>query len=196
MKTPRFHLALCAALLAFQGLAHAAPAAQEKAATPWPARKAGLWEVTVRSDDLVLRRQGQAQPRPQTVRMCTDAAAESVMLLAIVPGQENCREVNAARRSAEAGGGWDIHTVCFVHDNRVETRMQLTGDLQSNYGGAYSVTFRDTPLQNTGRMLFEGRWLGACEPRQRVGDMVLPNGVTVNVVDDRRRAEEHGGHGH
>lgn len=196
MRFTRFFLALCATLWMVQGPAHATPADEEQAAAPWPARQAGLWEVTVRSDDLVLQRQGQARPRPQTVRMCTSAAAEPVMLLAIVPGQENCREAQARRRHAKEGGGWDIHTVCFVHDNRVEAQMQLTGDLQSAYRGAYSVTFRDTPLNNTGRMLFEGRRLGACQPGQRPGDMVLPNGVTVNVVDDRRRAEGNGGHGH
>ncbi|WP_186764563.1 DUF3617 domain-containing protein [Comamonas flocculans] len=170
--------------------------AQPKAGEPLPARQAGLWEVTLRSDDLQLKRRGQAKAQPQTVRMCTDANAEPVMLFAIVPGQENCREVTTTRRSAEAGGGWDIHSVCFVHDNLVEMRMQLTGDLRTAYQGSFNVTFRDTPMNNTGRMLFEGRKLGACLAQQRAGDMVLPNGITVNVVDDRRRAEAHGEHGH
>ena len=192
--------ALCVALAAFQGGVHAAPAAQKKAqaSTPLPARKAGLWEVTVRSDDLVLPRRGQSKPRPQTVRMCTNAAAEPVMLFAIVPGQERCKEVAARPRSTSVGGGWEIRSVCFVHDNRVEADMQLTGDLRSEYQGAYSVKYQSTPLENTGRMLFEGRWLGSCQPGQRPGDMVLPNGVTVNVVNDRKRAEGQApeGHGH
>lgn len=182
--------------MAVGGLHGISPAAQPKAGEPLPARQAGLWEVMVRSDDLLLRRQGQAKARPQTVRMCTDAKAEPVMLFAIVPGQENCRKVTTTRRSAEAGGGWDIHTVCSVHDNQVEMRMQLTGDLRTTYQGSFNATFRDTPMNNTGRMLFEGRRLGACLAQQRAGDMVLPNGVTVNVVDDRRRAEAHGEHGH
>ncbi|QXL83589.1 DUF3617 family protein [Comamonas sp. NLF-1-9] len=191
--------AVCVVLMAFQaGGAHAASAAQKKAQAPepLPVRQPGLWEVTVRSDDLQLRRRGQAKAQPQTVRMCTDAEAEPVMLFAIVPGQENCRQVTTNRRSAEAGGGWDIHSVCFVHDNQVEMRMQLTGDLRTAYQGSFNVTFRDTPMNNTGRMLFEGHRLGACLAQQRAGDMVLPNGITVNVVDDRRHAEAHGEHGH
>ena len=195
MRFPRFSLALCVALLALQGAAHEAPITQKKASRPLPARKHGLWEVTVRSDELMLQRQGQAQSRPQTVQMCTNAEAESVMLFAIVPGQQNCREVSARPRSAKFGGGWDIRTLCFVHDNRVETEMQLTGDLQAEYRGAYSVKYPATLMHNTGRMLFEGRRLGDCSAGQRPGDMVLPNGVTVNVVADRKRAEE-GGHKH
>lgn len=159
-----------------------------------PARRSGLWEVTVRSDDLVLRRQGQPQQRPQTVQMCTSAEAEPVMLFAIVPGQSDCHEVEVSRRPKNAGAGYEISTVCYVHDNRVEAHMQLLGDLQSAYNGSYSVKYGLTPLQNTGRMVFEGRWLGACKPSQQPGDMVLPNGVTVNVIDAIKRAEE--GHGH
>ena len=192
---------LCVTLLAWQAGAHEAPTAKKTAVqkpaekSTLPARKAGLWEVMVRSDDLVLQRQGQAKPLPQTVQMCTDAVSEPVMLLSIVPGQENCREVTAKPRSAKAGGGWEIRSLCFVHDNRVEADMQLTGDLQAEYRGAYSVKYPATLMHNTGRMLFEGRRLGDCSAGQRPGDMVLPNGVTVNVVADRKRAEE-GGHKH
>lgn len=165
---------------------------QKTASTPaLPARKAGLWQVTVRSDDLVLRHRGQARQVPQTVQMCTDAAAEPVMLLAIVPGQENCRKVQSKRLGAKAGGGWQIQTVCLVHGNRVEADIRIAGDLQTEYHGSYDVRYPTLPLYNSGRMLFEGRWLGACQPRQRPGDMVLPVGVTVNVVEDRKHAETH-----
>lgn len=187
---------LCMALLAQPGHAHEEAAGKKKSVqkTPLPARKPGLWEVTVRSDELTLRRQGQAQSRPQTVQMCTSAEAEAVMLFAIVPGQKNCSELSVHRHSAKDGRGWDIRTACLVHDNPTAADMQLTGDLTREYRGAYSVTYARTPIHNTGRMVFEGRWLGACKPGQRPGDMVLPNGVTVNVVDDVKRTEA--GHAH
>lgn len=152
-------------------------------------RKAGLWEVTVRSDDLVLRRRGQARQLVQTVQMCTDKAVEAVMLMAVVPGQENCREVSSKRLGAKAGGAWQIQTDCVVHGKRVNADIRIEGNLQSSYRGSYDVKYPTSPLYNSGRMLFAGRWLGNCQPHQRPGDMVLPNGVTVNVVDDRKRAE-------
>ncbi|BCN37257.1 hypothetical protein ALDI51_05760 [Alicycliphilus denitrificans] len=185
-------LALCAALLTAPGHAHAPREARPGPSSPLPARKAGLWEVTLRSDT--------PGPRTgQTVLQCTSAEAEPVMLLSIVPGQENCREVKAARRAR--GEGYDIRTVCRVHGNRVEARMALTGDLQSAYEGRFSVQTSEAASRPPAPTAFQGRWLGTCRSGQRPGDMVLPNGVTVNVVDDRRRAEAHEhehehGHGH
>ena len=188
-------LALCAALVAAPAAAQApAKEVAKKKASPLPARKPGLWEVTLRSEGLSLKRQGQGAQRPQTVQQCTSTESEPVMLLSIVPGQENCRKISSKRRSK--GGGHDIRTVCYVHDNRVEMQMELTGDLQSAYQGVFSVQYAQAPLNNTGRTAFEGRWLGACKPGQRPGDMVLPNGVTVNVVDDKKRAEGRGHEGH
>ena len=186
LSTPLHLLAFSAVLWAAQAIAHEAPGAHGKK-SPLPARKSGLWEVTLRGDSPGPR-QGQ------TVLQCTSTEAEAHMLMSIVPGQENCREARAVRRA----GGYDIRTVCQVHDNRIETRLELAGDLQSAYAGRFSVKYSQPPSHDPGPTVFEGRWLGACKPGQRPGDMVLPNGVTVNVVDDKTRAEAQGreGHGH
>jgi hypothetical protein len=202
MQYGKSAIALCVALVAGHGAAHEADphGAQKPKAppapktSPLPARKGGLWEVTVRSDDLVLKRKGQATPRPQTVRQCTSAEAEPVMLTSLMPGQADCHSLKVRRRGK--GGGYDITSTCYVHDNRLDAQMELRGDLQSAYSGSFSVTYPRTPMNNTGRMLFEGRWLGACQPGQRPGDMVLPNGVTVNVVDDYKRAVHNHSNGH
>lgn len=211
MRPSQYVLMLCLLAWSGAGAAHeahpargtptspqAADALRESRLPALPTRKDGLWEVLVRNDDLVLKRAGQATPRPVTVRQCTSAAAEPVMLMSIVPGQEDCHERKVRRRNKGLEVGYDISTVCYVHDNRVETQMQVLGDLQSAYRGSFEAKFPKTPLHNTGRMVFEARWLGACSAGQRAGDMLLPNGVTVNVVDDHRRAEnaDHSGHKH
>ncbi|MFN4117192.1 DUF3617 domain-containing protein [Acidovorax sp.] len=211
MRYPTGVFALCFLAWGASGVAHEAPHAGAKhTAAPvpnvpkasrqavLPARKDGLWEVLVRSDDLVLKRAGRGTPQPVTVRQCTSAAVEPIMLMSIVPGQEDCHERKVLRRGKGAEAGHDIITVCYVHDNRVDTQMRLLGDLQSTYHGSFEAKFPKTPLHNTGRMVFEGRWLGDCAAGQRPGDMLLPNGVTVNVVDDHRRAQnaDHSGHKH
>lgn len=181
MRYPLVGLALGLALAATQCAAQA-PAPK----SPLPARKSGLWEVTL----------GSSAPGPrqgQTLLQCTSAGAEPVMLMAIVPAQENCRKVKVERRAK----GYGIQTECYMHGNRVEARMELAGDLQSAYKGSFSVN--PPPAPGAAPAVFEGRWLGACKPGQRPGDMVLPNGITVNVVADRQRAEavqEREDHGH
>lgn len=156
--------------------------------SPQPARKAGLWEVTLSAH--ASQGPGSAMQPEVTVRQCTSPAAEPVMLLALLPGQENCSGTRIARR-AGPGGGHEITTTCRSHDGVVQGRMELWGDLKSVYGGVFSARFPQAPQNNVGPVPFQGRWLGNCGPGQRAGDMLLPNGITVNVVDDAARAEGH-----
>lgn len=165
-------------------------ARQGDARTALPVRKAGLWEVTVQAH-VPHGVRGMRQP-PQTVRQCTDARAERIMLFAILPAQEKCRDIRVAKRGAEKGTGYDIDTKCSAHGQQVRMRMALRGDLQSVYSGTYTAEYPEIPQNNSGPVDFQGRWLGSCKQGQRPGDMVLPNGATVNVVDDVGRAEKHG----
>lgn len=186
----RWRLAVSLFLLCLSGVASAGPAGKTPpaAASNLPARKAGLWEVTLSAH--ALQGPGSARQPDVTVQQCTSPAAEPVMLLALLPGQENCSATRVARR-AGPGGGHEIATTCSTHGSPVQGRMELWGDLQSVYGGTFSVRFPQAPQENLGPVPFQGRWLGSCRPGQRAGDMVLPNGVTVNVVDDAARVQEH-----
>lgn len=150
-----------------------------------PARKAGLWEVSV-------RRVAEPLASTQKVLQCTDRRAERVMLLAVVPGQEHCHEMKVKKRAQEH----EVHTTCYVHDNRVDASVRLSGDFRTFFRGSFDVRYSKPVRFDPGRTEFEGRWLGACTAGQRVGDMVLPNGATVNVVADRKRAESQGHVGH
>ncbi|RYF07364.1 MAG: DUF3617 family protein [Comamonadaceae bacterium] len=164
-------------IAAFAGPALAQP--------PLPERRAGLWEVTVRN-------KVDAVTREQKVLQCTSKDTEGTMLLAVVPGQEHCHDIKVKR----TGAGHELRTVCYVHDNRVDATVQLSGNLQTSYRGAFEVKYSLPVRFNPGRTEFEGRWLGSCKPGQRAGDMELPNGATVNVVADRKRAESSGHEGH
>src|SRR5690606_27555854 len=134
-----------------------------------PARKAGRWEVVVQAHAPA----GARRQPAQTVRQCTDARAERLMLLSIVHGQEHCSRFTVA--GSAAGGGYDIVGACSVHDQRVVVRAQLRGDLQSAYSGTYRVEHAAAAPGNDGSIVFQARWLGQCGPGMRPGDMVLPN---------------------
>lgn len=161
---------------------------QASLAQGFPVRKPGLWEISIRSE-------GEEQARSIKVLQCTDRTTDAVTLMSIAPGQENCR---SARTEKQKAGGYRIRTSCFVHEQRVETVMQLKGDLSSRYEGRLETRYPTMPAQQPGPKRFEGQWTGDCRTGMRPGDMLLPNGVTVNVVDDRKRAEtqDHKGHNH
>jgi hypothetical protein len=150
-----------------------------------PLRKPGLWEVTVQAH-APAGAGGRVQPA-MTVLQCTDASAERVVPLFLLPAREGCQRITVTKK----GGGHDVSTVCASHGQRVDMQLTLRGDLQASYSGTYRTQYPGAPSNNTASVPFEGRWLGRCKPGQRAGDMVLPNGITVNPVDDARRASEH-----
>lgn len=151
-----------------------------------PVRKPGLWEVSVVGA-------GQSVMRQQKVLQCTTNEVDAVTMLAVVPGQEHCHETKVARQ----GGQFTVQTVCFVHDNRVNARIRLSGDFQQSYQGDFEVTY-SKPVANhsTGVTQFSGRRLGDCKSGMKPSDMVLPNGITVNIVHSLKQRESHDGHQH
>ena len=150
-----------------------------------PVRKAGLWEVTIQAH-APPGMGGRVQPA-MTALQCTDAKSERVLPLFLLPAREGCQRITVNRN----GNGHDVSTVCQSHGQRVDMQVAIKGDLQSRYHGTYRMQYPGSPSSNTGQVPFEGRWLGRCKAGQRTGDMVLPNGITVNPVDDARRASEH-----
>ena len=152
-----------------------------------PVRKAGLWEVTIQAHSPA-GMGGRVQPA-MTVLQCTDAKAERVVPLFLLPAREGCQRITVKKNAAR--GSHEVSTVCQTHGQRMDMQLTLRGDMQARYDGTYRIQHPATPSNNTGQVPFEGRWLGRCKPGQRAGDMVLPNGITVNTVDDARRASEH-----
>ncbi|MBD9480013.1 DUF3617 family protein [Pseudoxanthomonas sp. PXM02] len=179
-----FNLLLALAMLPVVAQASGAHA---NAYTDLPVRKAGLWQVTIQAH-APAGMGGRVQPA-MTLLQCTDAQAERVVPLFLLPAREGCQRITVKKDAVR--GSHDVSTVCQTHGQRVDMQLTLRGDMQARYSGTYRVQHPGSPSNNTASVPFEGRWLGRCKPGQRAGDMVLPNGVTVNTVDDARRASEH-----
>jgi hypothetical protein len=152
-----------------------------------PVRKAGLWEVTIQAHS-PSGVGGPVQPAMKVLQ-CTDAKAERIVPLFLLPAREGCQRITVTKNTPR--GGHDVGAVCQSHGQRMDMQLTLLGDVQARYHGTYRIQHPASPSNNTGSVPFEGRWLGRCKPGQRAGDMVLPNGITVNTVDDARRASEH-----
>lgn len=150
-------------------------------------RKAGLWEVSIRKD-------GESVMRAVKVQQCSDAASEPDVLLSILPGQEHCEPLEVVRSST----GMVIKTHCEVHDIKVDSQMTMSGNFGAAYRGKFNVRYASgsVPAPQVGDVLFEARWIGPCAPSQRPGDMVLSNGITVNVLKDKKAHEGEHAHGH
>ena len=145
-----------------------------------PPRKAGLWEITMKFD-------GRNIPG-QTVKHCIDAATDKLMNSSAGGSpQQNCDKQDMSH----TGGMVVVDSVCHFNGATTTSHAEITGDFNSAY--TMHVTSKrqggpPTPgLSPTGEtsMTIVAKWLGPCAAGQRPGDMIMSNGMKMNVLDLR-----------
>ena len=140
-----------------------------------PPRKAGLWELK-----MVL--EGGATP-PQTFQHCIDAATDKQMnTMGAGMRSDQCSKQDIKR----SGNTLTIDSVCNFGAGNQTSRATVTGD----FNAAYTVKVnskRDGPampgMPAETNMTMEAKWLGACKADQKPGDMVMGNGMKMNIND-------------
>ncbi|MGB9368957.1 MAG: DUF3617 family protein [Xanthobacteraceae bacterium] len=141
-----------------------------------PARKAGLWEMTMTFE-------GRNTP-PQTMQQCIDAATDKAMqdMSAGVRGQ-GCSK----RETKKVGDTIVFDSVCSMGAGTTTSHGVVSGDFNS----AYTVTINSKheggpPVPNMPaetNMTVAAKWLGACKADQKPGDIIMANGTKMNVTD-------------
>jgi hypothetical protein len=139
-----------------------------------PLRKPGLWEMkTVRS----------GSPLPNmTMQHCTDETTDKAMSTAFSPLSKDVCSRNDIEQTAT---GYVTDSVCGVAGVSVTSHSEITGDFNSAY------TVKTTSHSENGpagvpreiTMTIEAKWLGACKPDQKPGDIVMPGGFKLNIKD-------------
>jgi hypothetical protein len=174
MKMPIMRrLAVIAAVLLL-----AAPAS----ALDMPTRKAGLWAITMEF-------QGRSMP-VQTMKQCTDASSDKLMTTNFGGAAERDCSKQDVKNS---GGTITIDSVCKYGGATSTSHAVVTGDFNS----AYTVDITSTreggqPIPGTtpGRethISLSAKWVGPCAAGQKPGDIVMGNGMTINVLDMQKR---------
>jgi hypothetical protein len=143
-------------------------AAPAFAAVDFPPRKAGLWQMnTVTSNGHTV-----------SMQECVDAQTDQAMQsrFASAP-QRNCPK----RDVQKSGDTITIDAVCTVAGNTTSHHMVITGNFDSGYTVTMTNQVQGSPAPRTVNMT--AKWLGPCAAGQRPGDMILPNGKTINILD-------------
>jgi uncharacterized protein DUF3617 len=125
------------------------------AALDLPARKAGLWEIKMTLEDAKV-------PGP-AMQQCVDAATDKLLHEKFSVGQESCSKHEVSR----SGG-------TIVIDSEFE------GDFDSAYTVKVSTTREGGAKHN---MTMQAKWLGPCKADQKPGDVEMPGGVRINILD-------------
>ncbi len=144
-------------------LAGAAPAS----AAELPARKAGLWEMktTVTSGHLV------------SMQQCVDAKTDEAMQAnAAANAQRDCSK----RDVQKSGNTITIDSVCTMAGKPRTAHTVITGSFDSSYNMAITSESEGQPTRTVN---VEAKWLGPCPADQKPGDIIMPNGVKMNVLE-------------
>jgi hypothetical protein len=139
-----------------------------------PVRQAGLWEMK-------MVRTGSPLPE-MTMQHCTDATTDKAMSAMAAPMSKEACSKNEIQQTAT---GYVSDTVCSVAGMSMTSHSEISG----NFNSAYTV--KTTSHSERGpsgvardtTMTIEAKWLGACKPDQKPGDIVMPGGIKMNVND-------------
>jgi len=153
----------------------AAPAAGPLSVDQMPHRKPGLWKQTMVMD---------GAPSVGAIQLCVDEASETKMNIASqnVAGAK-CDKPQFTRA---LDGSIAFSNSCDMGaDGKMQTSGTIKGDFNSGYVATIATTTSGAPIaQMNGAhtMVINATWTGPCAPGQTGGDMILPNGMTVNAT--------------
>ena len=154
----------------------AAPAAA--AALDMPMRKAGLWELSMSF-------QGRNLPA-QVMKQCTDATSDKLMNMNFGGSNEaNCSKQDTTKTAT----GLIVDSVCTFGGATVTSHAVMSGSFDSAY--TVEVTSKreggpPMPGLKPGtetHMTIAAKWLGPCGKDQKPGDVIMANGMKMNVLD-------------
>lgn len=143
-----------------------------------PPRKAGLWELKMEFE-------GRNLPA-QVMRQCVDRETDKLMNMNFGGSNEQaCSKQDMSRD----GNSIVIDSVCKFGAVTTTSHAVMTGSFDS----AYSVRVTSTrsggpalpgvaPGAET-HMSIAAKWLGPCATGQKPGDVIMANGMTMNVLE-------------
>jgi Protein of unknown function (DUF3617) len=147
--------------------------AAPSSAADLPSRKPGLWEVKTTIE---------GQGRAVTVQQCIDAATDQMLQSSTGPFAASACAKREVRKS-DAGAIIDSH--CSLNGKAAEAHADIAGSFDSSYSMTVTAEGGDLPAV---KMTMDGKWLGVCAANQKPGDVVMANGVKVNLPDLQKRA--------
>ena len=142
------------------------------AAQDWPKLKPGLWEMSNTST-----RQPSRAPMKTTI--CLDASVQQDMIrMSSGMMQGMCSKFE----TKFVGNKFSGEATCNLGGSTMRSKsvMTLTGD--TAYRTEAHASF-NPPMGGMSQSdtVIEGRHVGACKPGQQPGDMMMPNGQTMNI---------------
>ena len=138
-------------------------------AVDMPKRKAGLWEINTRMEGM---------PNMGPMQQCIDQNTDNLMQQQAKKEKMDCSAMDIKPQ----GNKLTIHSVCKVEGTTATTDAVFVGAFDSAYKGDMNTKF-SPPMHgmSESKMSIEAKWLGACKPGQKPGDVIMPNMGSMNM---------------
>jgi hypothetical protein len=139
-------------------------------------RRPGLWEVKTSIDN--------TNAPARVVQQCIDSATDVMLQSVAGPFNPAACERRDVQHAADAT---TIDFKCTVAGKSATAHSVTTGSLDSAY--TMTVTAQSEGIPN-GKMVMtmDGKWLGPCTADQKPGDVILSNGVKINILEIQKRS--------
>ena len=141
-----------------------------------PSRKPGLWQVRTSI--------GSSNAPNRVVQQCIDAATDQMMQSSAGPfAPAACPERDVQRSENST----TIDFTCAVGGKPATAHSVITGSFDSAYTMTVTSQGPDIP---DGKMIMtiDAKWLGPCAADQKPGDVIMSNGMKINIPEMQKRS--------
>ena len=116
-----------------------------------------------------------------TMQHCTDATTDKQMSGSFTPGKDTCQKQDIQKTAT----GFVSDSVCGVASMTITSHAEITGDFNSAYTVKVSSHSEGGPsgVPRDSTTTIEAKWLGACKADQKPGDIVMPGGMKMNILE-------------
>jgi hypothetical protein len=145
--------------------------AMPAAAAELPSRKPGLWQVKTSIEN--------SNAPARVLQQCIDAATDQMTQSSAGPFDPAACPKREVQNSANS---FTIDSTCTLGGKTATAHSVVTGSFDSAY--TMTVTAQSEAIPGgTMNMTMEGKWLGPCAADQKPGDVIMGNGVKINLPD-------------
>jgi hypothetical protein len=153
-----------------------AMAAVPALAAELPSRKPGLWQVKTSIG-------GSNVPAP-VIKQCIDATTDQMMQSSAGPfAPAACPERDVQRSENST----TIDSTCVLDGKPATAHAVVTGSFDSAYTMTVTSQRPDIP-DGKMTMTMEAKWLGPCAADQKPGDVIMSNGMKINIPETEKRS--------
>jgi Protein of unknown function (DUF3617) len=144
-------------------------------AAEMPSRKPGLWEINT-----------NVANRSIKMQQCIDAATDQAFQSQASASGAGC----AKREVQKTATGMTIDSTCTIAGKTTSSHIVVSGSFDSSY--TMTITSQSSALPTARTITLDAKWLGPCAADQKPGDMLMSNGVKMNVLDMQKAVQRPG----